>query len=108
MRKYPATHDDLMSKEKDDLMVEFPFAPKIMAADKTQVGGDHYTRLAVQPWEAMEAWMTPAEFQGFLRGNVIKYLARDKGARLEDWRKALHYLTKLVETAESCTPDPSA
>ena len=39
-----------------------------------QVGGDHYTKLDVQPWEAMQAWMTQAEFAGFLRGNAIKYL----------------------------------
>lgn len=69
-------------------------------ADTQQVGGDHYTRLQVQPWAAMEAWMSPEEFQGFLRGNAIKYLARDKGNRLEDWKKARHYLDKLIEVLE--------
>lgn len=66
-----------------------------------QVGGDHYLRLAVQPWKAMEAWMTPDEFAGFLRGNIIKYIARDKHAAadrlgLEDLLKASHYLDKLI------------
>lgn len=60
-------------------------------------GPTHYTSLEIQPWEAMEAWMTPEEFVGFLRGNVIKYLARaPRKGGAEDYRKALHYLEKLM------------
>ena len=62
--------------------------------DKKQIGGDHYTRLEIQPWEAMQAWMTPEEFRGFLKGNVIKYLARTKNPK-DDLLKAQHYLEKL-------------
>lgn len=71
-----------------------------MLADKEQIGGDHYKRLNIQPWDAMKAWMSPEEFKGFLRGNVIKYLARaeHKGAEKEDLKKAAHYLQKLIET----------
>lgn len=67
-------------------------------ADNRQEGGSHYRVLAIQPWAAMQAWMTPDEFQGFLRGNVIKYIARAhlKGG-VEDLRKARHYLDKLIE-----------
>lgn len=67
-----------------------------------QIGGDHYASKAIQPWDAMEAWMTPDEFVGFLRGNAIKYLARagSKGDALEDYRKALHYLERLIEGAQ--------
>lgn len=73
-----------------------------MAAENTQVGGTHYASKRVQPWAAMEAWMTPAAFAGFLRGNAIKYLARcdDKGG-LEDLKKARHYIDKLIEFEES-------
>ena len=62
--------------------------------DKKQVGGDHYTKLEIQPWEAMQAWLTPEEFRGFLKGNVIKYLARTKNPK-DDLLKAQHYLEKL-------------
>jgi hypothetical protein len=65
-----------------------------------QVGGEHYKRLSIQPWEAMAAWMTPEEFAGFLRGNVIKYICRNKGDKskqFEDLQKARHYLDKLIE-----------
>ena len=67
------------------------------AAD-VQVGGNHYKDKAVQPWTAMEAWMSKEEFAGFLRGNAIKYLARcnDKGG-IEDVKKAQHYIAKLLE-----------
>lgn len=73
-----------------------------MTPDATQVGGNHYASKAVQPWAAMEAWMTPEAFKGFLRGNAIKYLARsdDKGG-IEDLKKARHYLDKLIQTEEA-------
>jgi hypothetical protein len=63
-----------------------------------QVGGDHYASKSVQPWEAMESWMTKEAFAGYLQGNCIKYLARyrDKNG-IEDLMKAQHYLSKLIE-----------
>lgn len=67
-------------------------------ASSRQVGGDHYTSKAVQPWDAMQSWMTAEAFQGFLAGNALKYLARykDKGGK-KDIEKAAHYLQKLLE-----------
>ena len=57
----------------------------------------HY-RSEIEPWEAMEAWMPPHQFIGYLRGNVIKYLARmdRKGDPLGDATKAAAYARKLV------------
>ena len=75
-------------------------------SDKHQVGGDHYINLAVQPWDAMRSWMTDEQFIGFLRGNVIKYVARAQDMCLsgkggvEDLHKAQHYLGKLIEVVE--------
>lgn len=71
-------------------------APK--AARDSQIGGDHYLKLAIQPWDAMQEWMTPEQFAGFLQGNIIKYVVRfrDKGG-VSDLRKAEHYLAKLIE-----------
>lgn len=65
---------------------------------KRQVGGDHYMNMGVQPWRAMESWMTDEQLIGFMMGNVIKYVARwqDKNG-IEDLRKASHYLEKLIE-----------
>lgn len=63
-----------------------------------QIGGDHYRSKTIQPWEAMEAWMSHEAFAGFLKGNVIKYLCRYKDKNgVEDLKKARHYLDKLIE-----------
>lgn len=64
-----------------------------------QVGGEHYRSKSIQPWEAMESWMTEEQFKGFLMGNVIKYISRfqDKGGKI-DLEKCKHYLDKLIET----------
>jgi hypothetical protein len=64
-----------------------------------QVGGDHYSKRSIQPWDAMQQWMTPEQFAGFLIGNAQKYLARhnDKGGR-QDIEKAKHYLEKYLES----------
>lgn len=72
-----------------------------MSANEYQVGGDHYASKAIQPWDAMEAWMTRPEFTGFLWGNVLKYAARwpEKGG-VQDLHKARHYLEKLIEAVE--------
>jgi len=74
-----------------------------------QIGGAHYQK-DIQPWDAMEAWMSKEAFQGFLQGNAIKYLARwkEKGG-VEDLQKAQHYIQKLIETeaeekAQDTTP----
>lgn len=66
----------------------------------SQHGPKHYVETGLQPWAAMEAWMSPEEFKGYLRGNVIKYLARCRSKHpkpLDDLRKARHYLDMLIE-----------
>ena len=80
-----------------EIVLAKPFVPSTKA-DDLQVGGDHYKNMGVQPWKAMESWMTPEQFAGFLRGNAIKYLARcDAKGGLDDVKKARHYIDKLIE-----------
>lgn len=65
--------------------------------NQIQIGGSHYTQNAIQPWEYMQSLMTPEEFEGYLRGNVIKYISRyPLKAGLQDLLKAQHYLAKLI------------
>lgn len=73
-----------------------------MSVDNYQVGGGYYRDKEVQPWDAMKSWMTPEQFEGYLRGNVIKYLARypEKGGGI-DLLKARHYLEKLLVEVDS-------
>ena len=80
------------------LCQDFDADGAVSRVQRTQVGGDHYVKHAIQPWDAMKAWMTPEQFKGFLRGNALKYIARceDKGG-VQDIEKAIHYLQRLAE-----------
>jgi hypothetical protein len=69
-----------------------------MSADEIQVGGAHYKDMPMQPWAVMEVVLTPEEFRGFLKGNVIKYAMRaGHKPGSDDGSKALHYKQKLEE-----------
>lgn len=61
--------------------------------DTPQVGGDHYQKHAIQPWEYAEI-----NKLSFLEGNVVKYITRykDKGGK-EDLEKAKHCIDLLLE-----------
>ena len=63
-----------------------------------QIGGDHYKKLSPQPIDLLKSWLSPDEYAGFLRGNVIKYLARykEKGG-VQDLEKAQQYLGWLID-----------
>jgi len=72
---------------------EFGPEPVLPAVDTRQVGGDHYTRLEIQPWEVIER-----NGMGFFDGNAVKYLMRYKAkGGVQDLEKARHYLDKLIE-----------
>lgn len=58
----------------------------------------HYTFSPVEVIDALEAWQLD-----FRLANVIKYIvrARHKGKELSDLKKALWYLTRVVNQMES-------
>jgi hypothetical protein len=64
----------------------------------SQVGGDHYKSMAIQPWQVMRAVMTREEYTAYHIGTVMAYLMRHKAKGGEqDIKKAQHHLTELVE-----------
>lgn len=65
--------------------------------NKKQIGGDHYIKMEVQPWDVMEKILTREEFIGFLKGNIIKYSMRQGKKGDDDAEKARHYMQKLEE-----------
>lgn len=71
-----------------------------MAANETQVGGEHYKTKAIQPWDYISS-----NNMGYLAGCIVKYVSRyeDKNG-LEDLEKAKHFLEKLIEVEQSRTP----
>jgi hypothetical protein len=79
--------------------------PEVRAADAEnesarddQVGGEHYRKFKIQPWDVVDEYDL-----GFYAGNALKYLLRagHKNDALEDLRKCRHYLDKLIERAEA-------
>lgn len=61
----------------------------------------HYCQGGIECIKAIEASMTPEEFQGYCKGNVIKYLWRWREKNgLEDLKKAQVYLGWMIESEE--------
>ena len=73
-----------MAREEADEMVEQP---------------PHYNYGKIECIEAIEESMTPEAFNGYLKGNALKYLWRyeRKGNALQDLKKAQWYLDRLVD-----------
>jgi hypothetical protein len=61
--------------------------------DRQQVGGDHYSKMKIQPTEYIHA-----NGLDFFEGNVVKYVSRHRlknGA--EDIKKAIDYCKMILE-----------
>ena len=66
----------------------------------------HYTAQAVQPIEYMEITMTPEQYEGYLLGNVIKYISRYRHKNgLEDLLKGKVYIAWLVDHVSDTDKD---
>lgn len=82
------THDDKPSESEQDTGL----------IDKQE----HYTANGIQPIDLMKQNFTSEAFQGFLEGNIIKYVLRHRRKnKVEDLRKAMTYLTWLIEEEEN-------
>ena len=70
-----------------------------MSANSHQVGGTHYAKNAIQPWDYIVK-----NNIGYLEGNVIKYIARagkkEPSKYKEDLQKAMVYLQKRIDSLD--------
>lgn len=58
---------------------------------------EHYTSGSVECIVAIKASMSSEEFQGYLKGNIMKYLWRyEKKNGIEDLKKAQVYLDWMI------------
>ena len=61
----------------------------------------HYNTGNVECIDAIEAAMSGPAFEGYLKGNVLKYIWRyEKKGGTQDLEKAKWYLVKLLEVAK--------
>ncbi len=68
----------------------------------------HYTaNKGIECIDAIEATLTPEEFHGYLRGQVVKYIWRCnyKGKRLQDLQKAEWYLKRYIQLLKGTDND---
>jgi hypothetical protein len=61
----------------------------------------HYTDGTIECIDAIQAQLTPEEYRGYLKGNIAKYVWRErhKGGR-ESLMKARWYLDRLISIIE--------
>ncbi len=66
------------------------------SAKQTQIGGNHYSTMKIQPIEFIMANDIP-----FAEGSVIKYMCRwrRKGG-IEDLQKAKHFIDLIIQYEE--------
>ena len=72
-----------------------------MAPVTDQINPDHYRQGGIECIDAIEAALTPEEFRGYCKGNVIKYTWRErhKGEAVS-LAKAAWYLRRLLAKLE--------
>ena len=89
----PCIHDPLLNYMGE--------CPKCKVANQTAIDPvnhpSHYTVGPIECIDAIEAALTPEEFRGFCKGNVLSYVWREnnKGKTL-DLNKARWYLERLI------------
>jgi hypothetical protein len=90
-------HWDVMRK-LNDLSIRKPTTSLGATSDPVEKP-DHYNKGAVEAIEAIKASMPEHEFNGYLKGNALKYLWRYdyKGKPIEDLRKCRWYIDRLIE-----------
>lgn len=58
----------------------------------------HYTGGSIETIDAIESALTPEEFRGYLKGNVFKYMWRERlKGQTESVMKAEWYAKRLIE-----------
>lgn len=62
---------------------------------------NHYNSYSREVIDTLQGSMTPDEFKGYLKGNIMKYVTRYQFKNgVEDLKKAQWYLNKLTEVAD--------
>ena len=90
-----AAEQEKMELENDEWL-EYP------SVDDPVESPVHYNTGSVECIEAIKASMSDTEFEGYLKGNAMKYLWRYayKGKPVEDLNKAQWYLARLTAEVE--------
>jgi len=83
--------------------------PEQKKAKDTQVAGDHYKQMGVEPWDVVDTW--PLEQRiGAYRHGALKYLMRmgSKDQNAQEIAKGKHYMEKLLEVLREADDEQAA
>lgn len=62
---------------------------------------NHYNSGKIEVIKMIEDQLSPEEYRGYIKGNVIKYIMRERHKNgLEDLKKAQWYLSRLIKYLE--------
>ena len=62
----------------------------------------HYTKGQYEVVDVIKDWLTPEEFRGYIKGNTIKYVSRERYKNGdEDLFKTIFYLNYLMNGQKS-------
>ena len=96
------TFNEQMNNEalKDLFSKPVPEDPTTIVNDNVN-HPSHYTQGVIECIDAIEASMTPEQFRGAMKANIIKYLWRYGHKNgLEDLKKARFYLERMIASFE--------
>ena len=101
------TPDDCADYDQTDQLCRACKDPQLMPCNNLKDPPDnvnhpkHYCQGGIECIKAIEVSMTPEEFQGYCKGNVMKYVWRFREKNgLEDLKKAQVYLGWMIESKE--------
>lgn len=81
-----------------DLGYESAGLESVKEVKSDNVNPAHYKQGGIETFDYIRAKLTSPELDGYLKGNIIKYVSRERLKNsTEDLKKAQWYLDKLVE-----------
>lgn len=71
-----------------------------------KINPSHYKTGGIETINFIKAKLSPAGYEGYLEGNILKYISRhkEKGG-IEDLKKAEWYLCRLIDEIQKKTEE---
>ena len=89
---------DITNWELAGVKTRFPIDEKFCGASEDKINPDHYKVGGIETFDILKAKLSPEELEGFCKGNVIKYITREKEKEsFESLLKCHWYLTSLIQ-----------
>lgn len=81
------------ARELDKRLYQLQQIKEPSSANSTQVGGNHYKKDQIQPWDFING-----NKLNYMEGSVVRYISRwRKDGGVQDLEKAAHYVQKMIE-----------